>query len=1055
MYAVYRNSNSSARLRLSGSGGTWCIGRMGLMSADSGLDGRYFVSYSRVDAAEFAVRLADHLVAGPPSYPVWIDVHDAQPALDWDIQIRDAIQVCLGLLFVMTSDSVHDHSMAKAEWVWALKCKKPIIPLRADAEAELPFRLSSRQYIDFSDGFETGLARLRNYLDIVGSPQWVLQELRYQLTEAERELPRSAPDRQSRIMQDVEQLRQRISDQAQLVADPQAARRRTEERIAAGLEQQRQPERPAAPPSRAKFVNPPPVVPGYFQDRNAETEHVVEFLRTDDERIMTLVGRGGVGKTTIAARVLKALEDGRLPDELGELEVDGIVYLSPTGAHPVSFPNLFADLSRLLPQETADQLLLRYRAPRESPAALMRALLDAFPSGRIIVLLDNAEDVIDTSSADFAITDTALDEGLRALLAAPAHAVKIILTTRVRPRGLLLANPERQRVLDLDEGLDSPYAERLLRARDPDGRLGLKSAPDDLLNRAQQRTRGYPRALEAMAAILAADRDTTLTELLAETVRLPENVVEVLVGAAFSRLDPLAQQVMQALAIYAVPVPPVAVDYLLQPHRPAVDAAPVLGRLVNMQFVRREAGCYSLHQVDRDYALGRIPAGELADRGTDPAPFTRSALRQRGGDYFEQTRTPREEWRSLDDLAPQLTEFELRYQGEDYETAAQVLLSIGFSYLILWGHYRLTIEMHERLQNHLEDPDTIGRSLIHLGSCYSSLGQIHKAIDLFEQALDIDEAIGDKSGQAVDLSHLGICYGQLGLLSKAMELHEQALAINKVVGHRRGEANGLGNLGVCYMKLGRIPQAIDMLQEALVIYRELGNKAGEATGLGNLGDCFRYLGQLRRAIVLHEQALAISREIGYRHQEALSLASLGAAYGDFGEWDKAIWYCRQGTAVADAIGDVEAQSESYLSLAQVHLLAGDMPAAQQAALAVREHDYMLNNSRYSLVTGIAWLRQDQLAKAAEAFHDALSQADELLQRAGDNFAAQDDRALALCGLALTTDPDQATAAEGAFRTARAVTTAVGIVKHTLELFDLIAAERGNILEGVRQTAAGN
>jgi hypothetical protein len=49
-----------------------------------------------------------------------------------------------------------------------------------------------------------------------------------------------------------------------------------------------------------------------------------------------------------------------------------------------------------------------------------------------------------------------------------------------------------------------------------------------------------------------------------------------------------------------VPVPPVAVDCLLQPYQPAIDAVPVLGRLVNMQFVRREVGRYYLHQVDRD-----------------------------------------------------------------------------------------------------------------------------------------------------------------------------------------------------------------------------------------------------------------------------------------------------------------------------------------------------------------------------------------------------------------------------------------------------------------------
>jgi hypothetical protein len=144
---------------------------------------------------------------------------------------------------------------------------------------------------------------------------------------------------------------------------------------------------------------------------------------------------------------------------------------------------------------------------------------------------------------------------------------------------------------------------------------------------------------------LAADRNTTLPELLAETARLPENVVEVLVGEAFNRLDALAQQVMQALAIYPVPVPPVAVDYLLQRYRPDIDAAPVLGQLVNMQFVRREAGRYYLHPVDRDYALSRLPAGQPADRDADPAPFTQEALRHRGADYLEQTHTLREDWK--------------------------------------------------------------------------------------------------------------------------------------------------------------------------------------------------------------------------------------------------------------------------------------------------------------------------------------------------------------------------------------------------------------------------
>jgi TIR domain-containing protein len=43
------------------------------------MGGHYFVSYSRIDGAEFALRLADELEAGPPSYSVWLDRRDMQP----------------------------------------------------------------------------------------------------------------------------------------------------------------------------------------------------------------------------------------------------------------------------------------------------------------------------------------------------------------------------------------------------------------------------------------------------------------------------------------------------------------------------------------------------------------------------------------------------------------------------------------------------------------------------------------------------------------------------------------------------------------------------------------------------------------------------------------------------------------------------------------------------------------------------------------------------------------------------------------------------------------
>ena len=52
------------------------------------MDEHFFVSYSAVDAADFALALADKLIAGPPSYPVWVDKRDLRPGEDWDDRLQ-------------------------------------------------------------------------------------------------------------------------------------------------------------------------------------------------------------------------------------------------------------------------------------------------------------------------------------------------------------------------------------------------------------------------------------------------------------------------------------------------------------------------------------------------------------------------------------------------------------------------------------------------------------------------------------------------------------------------------------------------------------------------------------------------------------------------------------------------------------------------------------------------------------------------------------------------------------------------------------------------------
>lgn len=523
----------------------------------------------------------------------------------------------------------------------------------------------------------------------------------------------------------------------------------------------------------------------------------------------------------------------------------------------------------------------------------------------------------------------------------------------------------------------------------------MKDASDAVLSEVRLRTRGFPRALEAVVAVLRADRTSTLQDILTIAGnQLPENVVHVLVGEAFNRLDCTAQKVMQALAIYGRPVTHEAISRLLLPYLPGLDVVPALKGLANMYLVRSERGRYDLHPVDLACALKAIPRGADADRQAPQAPFTQIALYHRGAEYFSQARL--EAPKSIADYAAQLAEFDLRCAGEDFYTALDLLNSYTVD-LSQWGHHQLLVDSYTRLEGKITDIAVESLRLLCLGGEFFSIGALQPAMSCFEKSLALPGTPRSFVGENV------------------------------------------GGLGNCHALLGQIEAAAGYYERALAIYQELGDQAGEAKWLGNLGNCHVWLGHTQAGIQCYEHSLRLSREKDDKHNQAHRLENLSHALIDEGRFEEAAQRAVESVELANALAYPIVGSWGCYSLAAARLYAADLDAAREAAEAALQYDEPSNNFAVSTLLGIVAWRQHDGKTARDAFLQAIRSTDEILGRSRQYWRALDMRGLACCGLALCED-NAANVAKAlqAFKAARSITRAAGIVGRAKALFSVLA-----------------
>jgi tetratricopeptide (TPR) repeat protein len=260
--------------------------------------------------------------------------------------------------------------------------------------------------------------------------------------------------------------------------------------------------------------------------------------------------------------------------------------------------------------------------------------------------------------------------------------------------------------------------------------------------------------------------------------------------------------------------------------------------------------------------------------------------------------------------------------------------------------YRQSLALYQEIGNLLGE----SAALIDLGITCDFLGEYLKAIDCYEQSLEIARKIGGQSGKVgkgLCLGNLGKTYSSLGKYYEAVDCQKQSLEIAQKFKNHHAIATALGNLGFNFYSLGRYDKAIDYHQQQLKLVKEiiprltegkvdnnlfLGSreainefKKEQINALGSLGLVLYAIGEEKQAMAHYQESLDIAREIKYFKQsltiyhelhslfgEACSLSGLGMVYRAKGKYQQAMKYYQQALNITQEIG-TRAWEANYLA----------------------------------------------------------------------------------------------------------------------------------------------
>jgi predicted ATPase/DNA-binding CsgD family transcriptional regulator len=670
-----------------------------------------------------------------------------------------------------------------------------------------------------------------------------------------------------------------------------------------------------------------PVALTPFVGRRLELAEVGGLLLQD--RIMTLCGPGGSGKTRLALEVarLQLVEhlDGTSFVDLSAVANPGLVVgavATAAGLGAASVPDLRSLVMRLS-EQTA------------------------------LLVLDNCEHLLGEAAA------------VAEALARGCPRLQILATSR-EPLGT-----EGERVYRV-AGLNEADAVRLFvdRAEHADGAFRLDETNAGSVAAICERLDGLPLALELAAAQASSLAPVAILERLDHSFRLlvggrsavtRHHSIRAAVEWSEALLSDAERVLYRRLGVFVAGFNLEAAEAVASgPDLPSEEVVPLLRQLVErslVQFERDEGhGRYRLLETLREHALERLAqAGEVqAVRDTHARYFAEMAWRTFQRLFDDDSTVP---------VMPKLIQELGNYRAaleHTHSTGSPIFARLASSMYSVWQLTRVE-EGRGWMETALTDgsPDPITRYwlLFNLSLLTGPQGDVAAARRYSEEALAICEGRSDRLEMSRIIANLGLYERLDGNVEASLNLAQRAVDLARETrqpGRRRALAVALYYLAGSLLAAGKLDHGLAAAEESVAMADDLGNSRVIRMARGVLVDAHWRRGDVEQALALHRLNLAIRPVDPLR--DVVDLARMAALLIASGNADR-------GVRLAGAL-EVNCERFGFDMRTAAATVAGEVGSTLEQgirAVGPRAASLRVAGRRMSLEDAIVFAREDPQA----------------------------------------------------------------------------------------------